>query len=345
MNFDIRNVIAFLKEKRKSFVSEADFQFALAWEIQNLYPDAKILLEYPVDFDKSMHLDILVILNNKWIPIELKHKTIEHGAIDLGGYNYFKDISRIEKVRKNKPLEFYKGYAIMITNFVNYKKPPQNNNVAYWDFRLEQDRKIKENSVLSFKEKFKLAKDYSPIELENEYTFKWDIYSKENDNNEDETWYILINEIYDYIKPSNLPLNMELLKEKFDDYFLNWDIKLSEKIISKRSSGIIQDSGWFIQYCFGKENGIEHLDFYAAHRMTNDRHHRIYEYGEMTNLPTLRSGYLTDTEDTEIIKSEELRKNGKEAYEKYNAKVTQMLVDKGFDRFTLNMSLNAGLVN
>ena len=195
MEFDIYNIIEKLKEKRKSFVSEADFQFSLAWEIQTLYPDAKILLEYPLDFDKSMHLDILVILNNKWIPIELKHKTEIHGAIDLGAYSYIKDISRIESIRKNKADKFHKGYTIMLTDFINYRLFPKKKDVGYWDFNLKDGRIIEENTELSFPKNYKIAKKHPSIKIISEYSIKWDIYSNKNDNNEDEIWYILINEI------------------------------------------------------------------------------------------------------------------------------------------------------
>ena len=42
---DIVKVINSLKAKRKVFYSEADFQFALAWEIQKYYNNAKIRFE------------------------------------------------------------------------------------------------------------------------------------------------------------------------------------------------------------------------------------------------------------------------------------------------------------
>ena len=64
-----------LKEKRTIFVSEADFQLELAWIIKDEYPNAKVRLEYCPAFDLSMHIDILVIIDRKWIPIELKYKT------------------------------------------------------------------------------------------------------------------------------------------------------------------------------------------------------------------------------------------------------------------------------
>ena len=56
--------------------SEADFQFALAWEIKSEIPEAEVRLEYcPVDIDSSMHIDILVKIGQDIYPIELKYMT------------------------------------------------------------------------------------------------------------------------------------------------------------------------------------------------------------------------------------------------------------------------------
>ena len=74
--FNIELIISKLKEKRKIFVSEADFQLEMAWIIKEQYPNAKVRLEYCPTFDFSMHIDILVIIDNRWIPIELKYKTM-----------------------------------------------------------------------------------------------------------------------------------------------------------------------------------------------------------------------------------------------------------------------------
>ena len=71
---DMGLIVDRLKNRRKIFVSEADFQLELAWTIKENYPNAKIRLEYCPSFDLNMHIDILVIMNNKCYPIELKYK-------------------------------------------------------------------------------------------------------------------------------------------------------------------------------------------------------------------------------------------------------------------------------
>ena len=64
-----------LMKKRTIFHSEADFQFALAWEIQKAYPDANVRLEYCPSKYPNMHLDMLVKIGGMGFPIELKYKT------------------------------------------------------------------------------------------------------------------------------------------------------------------------------------------------------------------------------------------------------------------------------
>lgn len=124
-NFDIEKIMEELGKQRQAFFSEADFQFALACIIKEQYSDAKVRFEYVPDFNQKMHIDILVILDKKWIPIELKYKTKkctlkidgdkyvlkEHSAKDQNCYRYLKDIQRIEDI-KQKEKCFQKGFAI-----------------------------------------------------------------------------------------------------------------------------------------------------------------------------------------------------------------------------------------
>lgn len=203
--FNIDEVINNLKEKRPIFISEADFQFEMAWTIKELYPNATLRLEYCPKFDYNIHIDILVIINKKWIPIELKYKTkkalIEfdnenfnlknHSAKDLNSYLYLKDIERIEKIKDNID-NFEKGFTIFITNDNSYNRAPIKDNCNYVDFSLEKG--IIKKGILDWKELKGVAinNDYKhPILLKNKYIIKWNEYSKIND----EKFIILVNEI------------------------------------------------------------------------------------------------------------------------------------------------------
>jgi hypothetical protein len=123
------------------------------------------------------------------------------------------------------------------------------------------------------------------------------------------------------------------IKKHFDEYFSNWKIELPEKDLADRLNGYIAKSGWLIQYCFGTENGMGYLDFYASHRMTNDRHLRIYENGETKELLAYLEFFFFDDNGT-----------GKRKYEEHNKEVRKMLIEKGFDKYTVNMSIQSGAV-
>ena len=206
-DFDIKLIIDNLKNKRKIFVSERDLQLEMALTIKKLYPNAKIRLEYCPSFDLNMHIDILVIIDSKWYPVELKYKTRgckkivdneifnlkNHGAKDVNSYLYLKDIVRIEKI-KNNVEEFEKGYAVFITNDLSYMNKP-NENVIFEDFSLENE--IIKKGMLCWKEnasKGTMGKNEQPIILKGSYKLKWQLYSRlDNENNG--TFMYLISEI------------------------------------------------------------------------------------------------------------------------------------------------------
>lgn len=193
---DIELIISKLSKKRQVFSSEADLQLEMAWIIKKEYPKAQVRLEYCPLFDLNMHIDILVIFDNKWIPIELKYKTKgnvkktigndtyflkEHGAKDVNCYLYLKDIQRIERIRDNIN-NFIEGYTIFITNQINYMQKPIKDNCVYKDFSLE-NHSIKTGKM----DWSKNASDGTKrncekaIVLKDEYEINWKEYSKIDD--------------------------------------------------------------------------------------------------------------------------------------------------------------------
>ncbi len=82
-------------------------------------------------------------------------------------------------------------------------------------------------------------------------------------------------------------------------------------------------SGWAIWYLFGEDKRGEYLDYYASHRMTDDRHVRIWEDGGTESLPTLGTFRIAsqDPEEDTRLKAE---------YLENNRRVGRMLKEKGF---------------
>lgn len=129
--------------------------------------------------------------------------------------------------------------------------------------------------------------------------------------------------------------SIETIARVFAEYFEPWRIRLTKRTLERRSRGHIQRAGWLIQYCFGKDERGEFLDFYASHRMTNDRHVRIREDGSMELLPIISTWSRWSNDPVELKKiREELTARNRE--------VERMLIAKGFTLQTLNMAIGTG---
>ena len=147
----IHDVLLSLAEHRPLYHSEADFQHALAWEIQRSLPDARIRLERPVSVaGKLVYVDVWVENQDQVVAIELKYKTkaatvdIEgesfalrnQNAQDFGRYDFLKDVQRLEQVVKLHPYTI--GYAILLTNDRSYWQPATSHETVDAAFRLNE---------------------------------------------------------------------------------------------------------------------------------------------------------------------------------------------------------------
>lgn len=202
---DVDKIMYQLSRWRPIFHSEADFQFSLALLIKEQYPNCDIRLEFVPEFNPHLHLDILVIFEGKWIPIELKYttkkciKTIndevyvlkEQGAKDQGCYNYLKDIMRIEEFR-DKADKFIEGYTIKITGEMSYLRPPIKVNCTYAEFSID-DGSIKTGCMnwSTNTGKGTMRGMEAPIVLTGMYPIHWKEYSKVDDTNSGTFMYLV----------------------------------------------------------------------------------------------------------------------------------------------------------
>ena len=126
-----------------------------------------------------------------------------------------------------------------------------------------------------------------------------------------------------------------MIGDSFARTFATWHITLPDEDLRQRRAGFLNQHGWLIQYRFGSDDSGEFLDYYAAHRMTDDSHVRVYEDGRVVALPALIGMRVMGATPRE---EERLERE----YVAHNRAVAQALFDKGFDRFTINMALHAG---
>ncbi len=157
----IRTALDALFLERRVFCSEADFQFALAWKIQELFPDSEVRLEYiPGKFDLNIHIDIAVFIGGEMIPIELKYKTKQfvsplgaepvflknQGAQDIGRYDFLSDIQRLERLTEGGKYPIQTAYAIILTNDSLYwTQPKRHTNTVDQAFRIHEGTSIHGN--------------------------------------------------------------------------------------------------------------------------------------------------------------------------------------------------------
>jgi len=157
MRNTIIQALSQLAAANRIFCSEADFQFALAWELQRLLPLTSIFLEKGVSVPSdTYYVDIVVESGGKIYYIELKYHTStcnwhfrdtpirlkNQGAQDLLRYDYLKDIYRLQKIKNNCEKEaFAGGFAIILTNDrLVYDAPVSFKNTLDCGFRIHDRR-------------------------------------------------------------------------------------------------------------------------------------------------------------------------------------------------------------
>ena len=56
-------------------------------------------------------------------------------------------------------------------------------------------------------------------------------------------------------------IGYELIADTFANHFAHWNFTIPEKDLKARNKGYIQNSGWLIQYCFGKDETGQYMDY------------------------------------------------------------------------------------
>ena len=118
---------------------------------------------------------------------------------------------------------------------------------------------------------------------------------------------------------------MHVMAREFAKYFAHWKIELPNDDVEERRRGTLHAEGWTIQYLFGADAQGEYLDFYATHRMTNERHQRIYASGQIEDLPTMQEFMIFPPNVSQADKERIERE-----YYAHNRIIGTLLREKGF---------------
>ena len=195
-------------------------QFDLAWEIRKTletekFNDWSVEFEYlsaikakcENDNEKNIYTDLIIWNKNsgEFIPVELKYKTKNycdlcgiqllknHGARDLGRFDYLWDLQRIQILRNGERnycvspnlKTMIDGFAIILTNDKDYwettresldnkgKKP------LYYKFCIGQEQIIRTKEMLNWKAGKSCVngtwrEKACPLNFDNEYICKWE---------------------------------------------------------------------------------------------------------------------------------------------------------------------------
>lgn len=201
------DVIAFLEGNKELLFNERDFQMHLATWLRNSanhYDDVDV--EYYVPWQElknyvwksELRLDIVVKKDGEYCPIELKYKTKKverqisrfdelldekvivmknQGAQDLGMYDFWKDVRRIELVR-NRFERVKGGLAVFVTNDVFYTKVSKSSSNHYLFGMAGDVTRLKQKHWLN--PKSTCAETHKNFDVEQAYDIVW--HSREIDN-------------------------------------------------------------------------------------------------------------------------------------------------------------------
>ena len=194
------DVFAFLDSNEELLFNERDLQMHLATWLRksaNHYDDVDVEYYVPKSelenyiWDSELRLDIVVRKDGEYCPVELKYKTQKvertitrfdeelkdkvvvmknQGAQDLGMYDFWKDVRRVELVR-NRFERVKGGLAVFVTNDESYVKGSRKESNNY----LLNMSANKAHSKLKHwaKPESTCAKTHPNFEVEKEYSVEW----------------------------------------------------------------------------------------------------------------------------------------------------------------------------
>lgn len=192
------DVFAFLESNNELLFNERDLQMHLATWLRGSGRYDDVDVEYYVPWqvldgyvwESELRLDIVVKKDGEYCPVELKYKTRKverkisrfdealsddvvvmknQGAQDLGMYDFWKDVRRVELVR-NRFERVKGGLAVFVTNaplYTKASKPTSNNYLLNMNEGIHSTRKYWANPEST------CAKTHPDFEVDREYTIEW----------------------------------------------------------------------------------------------------------------------------------------------------------------------------
>jgi hypothetical protein len=195
MTLDVCGVLGRLSVRRPIFHSEADFQHALAWQLQTEHADAQIRLESRPE--RGIRLDLLVTTEGERVAVELKYLVGRFDGIvegerfvlpnqaahDISRHDFIKDVTRIERFVADGFAD--SGWAIALSNDGAYWRPGTKLDPIDAMFRLNENRLLEGRLSWSAQAGAGTTrKREEPLLLRGRYACNWRQYSTVRDVSE-----------------------------------------------------------------------------------------------------------------------------------------------------------------
>lgn len=194
------DVAAFIERQQELMFNERDFQMQLAVSLlqSGRYDDVDVEYYIPnvhavkagYEWDSDIRLDVVVRSGANYVVVELKYPTrrvvsniqrfgrvledVEivknHGAQDIVSYNIWKDVRRVELMRKMYPDAVVGGLAVILTNDSYYPRGPKPGTLSE-AYSTAEGRTA--HGRMEWTRESKTTLGYPPFCLDGTYTVRW----------------------------------------------------------------------------------------------------------------------------------------------------------------------------
>lgn len=214
---EVKNDISnFLNGNSELLFNERDFQMHLATYLRDTKKYEDVDVEYYVPYEElenyiwknELRIDIVVRKGQEYLPIELKYKTKSvkqkisrfgkelekcevmknQGAQDLGKYNFWKDVRRVELVCKRFK-NIKNGLAVFLTNDNAYLKAGRNDSNC---IKLSMSEGEHDRDKFWLKPESSCAKENKNFSVEKDYSINWQKTSFDIENTKHDFYYCIV---------------------------------------------------------------------------------------------------------------------------------------------------------
>ena len=188
-----------LGHRNDYFIREQDIQLYLANYFINCNLFDNVFIEYHIPSNliinypwanNNIYIDILLEKEGRFYPIEIKYKTVaqvlpfsvfgqnlnvtlgQHGAQNIGCYDFWKDVKRIE-IFEQTFQNVERGIVLFISNDLKYQNAPLNPNAGFAPFSIHQGRVVPTNSLLNWNGNLAVANDRPALTMNYSYNINW----------------------------------------------------------------------------------------------------------------------------------------------------------------------------